>query len=152
MHDLIEQRLLGRDTSTFVADTEAKEVGLGLYKKLRPKLSRITPVALETVLWSHTLGIAGRCDCVGLYDGKLAIIDYKTSRKGKNKEDIENYWLQTTFYAIAFEEMYGMSPENLVILMAIEAGVSAVFVEPVRDEYKVALVNRVCTFYQQENK
>lgn len=96
-------------------------------------------------------GIAGRCDCIGYYDGVLSIIDYKTSRKAKNKNDIENYWIQTTFYALALEEQFGLKVEQLVILMAIEDGVNAVFIEPVRDVYVEKLINRIDKFYKLQD-
>jgi genome maintenance exonuclease 1 len=152
MHDLIEQHLLGGDSRSFVPKTDFEEVGFGLFKKLLPKLRYIEPIGLETVLWSDVLGVAGRCDCIGLYNGKLSIIDYKTSRKGKSKADIINYWIQTTFYALAFEEQFGQKIEQLVILMAIEDGVSAVFVEPIRPEYVTNLINRIEQFYLEQDK
>jgi genome maintenance exonuclease 1 len=148
MHNLIESKLLGNDLSTCVCESEADKVGYGLYKKLLPKINRIQPIGLETVLWSDVLGIAGRCDCIGYYDGVLSIIDYKTSRKSKNKQDIENYWLQTTFYALAFEEQHDVKIDQLVILMAIEDGVNAVFKEPVRSMYVEKLINRINAFYK----
>lgn len=87
----------------------------------------------------------------GYYDGVLSIIDYKTSRKAKNKDDIENYWIQTTFYALAYEEMYERQIEQLVILMAIEDGVNAVFIEKINDYYIEKLINRIDRFYSQQD-
>ena len=42
--------------------------------------------AQEAPLFSKHLGVAGRVDCVAEFDGKLSIIDFKTSRKLKKKE------------------------------------------------------------------
>ena len=152
MHDLIEGFLLGKPSLQFKPSTDFEECGYSLFKKLLPKIKKIEPVGLETVLWSDVLGIAGRCDCIGMYDGKLSIIDYKTSRKHKSKKDILNYWLQTTFYALAFEEQYGYEIEQLVILMAIEDGINAVFTEPVKQDFIETLINRINQFYTEQEK
>ena len=42
--------------------------------------------AQEAPLYSKHLGVAGRVDCVGQWEGVDSIIDYKTSRKLKKKE------------------------------------------------------------------
>ena len=37
---------------------------------------------------------AGTTDCVGVWKGKPAIIDFKTTRKPKKREWIDDYFLQ----------------------------------------------------------
>jgi hypothetical protein len=66
MHDLIEKYLLGSPSvpSDLDMSVDFVAMGYGLYKKLIPKIKRITPEGLETVLWSNSLGVAGRCDCI----------------------------------------------------------------------------------------
>ena len=46
--------------------------------------------AQEAPLYSKHLGIAGTVDCVGVWDGKNSVIDWKTSKKLKKKEDVYN--------------------------------------------------------------
>ena len=46
--------------------------------------------SIEAPLYSKHLGVAGRVDCVGQWNGKDSIIDWKTSRKEKKKEWISN--------------------------------------------------------------
>lgn len=82
----------------------------------------------ELALYSKHLHMAGRVDCVGVWNGKPAIIDYKTSRKTKKKEWISSYFLQTAAYAIMFEERTGQPITQLVVLIAGDCG-SQVFVE-----------------------
>ena len=62
--------------------------------------------------------IAGRVDCIAKWKGELAIIDFKTSSKSKTAEDIPNYFLQTTMYALMLQERYGLKTDKLVILVA----------------------------------
>ena len=101
---------------------------LDLFLQLQPKLNLIDNVhAQEIPLWSSTLELAGRVDCVGEYNGKLSIIDFKGSTKTKRKSDIENYFMQATAYAIMWQEMTGIPIDNIVIMIATEAGNCQVF-------------------------
>ena len=50
--------------------------------------------AQEVALFSHHLGVAGRVDCVAEFDGKISIIDFKTSQKIKPRKYVENYFMQ----------------------------------------------------------
>ena len=107
---------------------------LDLFILLKPELDKINNVyAQEVPLWSSTLELAGRVDCVGEYDGKLSIIDFKGSTRIKRKEDIQNYFMQATAYAIMWQEMTGQKIDNIVILIATEQGESQVFQDnPIR--------------------
>ena len=60
---------------------------------------------------------AGTADCIGVYKGLPAIIDFKTAKKLKRKDWIEDYFLQCSAYANAHNVMFETSISNLVILM-----------------------------------
>lgn len=90
--------------------------------------------AQEIPLYSNYLKLAGRVDCVAEWDGKLAIIDFKTSRKVKKKEWIDNYFMQAAGYAVMFEEITKTPITKLVILIAVDENPPQVFVEH-RDNY-----------------
>ena len=49
----------------------------------------------------------------------LSVIEFKTSRKPKKEEWIEDYYIQEFFYLVAFFEMTGAIPEQIVILIAV---------------------------------
>lgn len=99
-----------------------------LFNLIKPALDNIDNItAIETPLWSKILGLAGRTDCIAEYNGKLSIIDFKASTKEKRKQDIENYFLQATAYALMYQERTGIIIENFVILIACEDGLSQVF-------------------------
>ena len=77
-------------------------------------------VGCELTLVSDELKIAGSCDLIALYDGKLSIIDYKTSSKNKLKSWIESYFLQTALYSYMLWEMTGMLAQQCVVIIAVE--------------------------------
>lgn len=90
----------------------------------------------EHALWSDTLGLAGRVDLCGMWDGQLAIIDFKNKNRLSKREDIMGYFVQCTVYAIMHHAMYGVLPEKIVVLLAIEDHVHKecqVMVENTRD-------------------
>ncbi len=84
---------------------------------------------LESIMYSHKLTIAGQVDCVAEYNGKLSVIDFKTANKERKEDWIENYFIQTTAYAIMYEELFGKRIDQLVILMAGEDGTMRSFVK-----------------------
>ena len=105
---------------------------------------RLTKVyAQEAPLYSNHLGVAGRVDCVGIFDGKPSIIDYKTSMKPKRKDWIKNYFMQEAAYAIMWEERTGQPITQLVTIISVDNADPQVFVEhrdnwvrPLRDTIK----------------
>ena len=55
-----------------------------MFHHAKPYLDKINNIhAIERTLFSEYLGLAGRVDCIGEYEGELAIIDFKTSEKIK---------------------------------------------------------------------
>jgi len=99
--------------------------------------------ALEAPLYSNHLGVAGRVDCVADYGGKPSIIDFKTSRKRKKAEWVENYFMQEAAYAIMWEERTGIPIVQLVTIIAVDNSEPQVFIEhrdnwvrPLRDTIK----------------
>lgn len=81
----------------------------------------------EEYLFSNRLACAGQVDCIAEYDGKLSVIDFKTSRKPKKEEWITNYFIQASFYAAAFYEMTGIPIKQGVIIIAVDDSVPQVF-------------------------
>ena len=99
-----------------------------LFGLIKPELDKINNiVALETPLWSKTLGLAGRTDCIAEYDGKLSIIDFKASTKEKRAQDIDNYFAQACAYSLMFQERTGIILDNFAILISCEDGIKQVF-------------------------
>lgn len=90
-----------------------------MFYALEPYLNNINNIiAQEATLYSDTIKLAGRTDCIGEYEGKLSVIDFKTSRKDKKEEWIQNYFVQGTAYSLMIEEMTGIKIQDIVILMS----------------------------------
>ena len=89
---------------------------IDVFNRLRFVLGNINNIyCLEAPLHSDMLRVAGTVDCIAEYNGVLSVIDFKTSRKPKREEWIEDYFIQAFFYSAAFFEMTGAIPEQIVI-------------------------------------
>ena len=108
---------------------ENNPLSVRMFQSAKSTLNRINNIhCLETFLYSHYLGLAGRVDCIAEFDGKLSTIDFKTASR-KRDEINENYLLQATFYSLAWKEMTGQSIEQIVIITATEKGEMYVHVD-----------------------
>jgi genome maintenance exonuclease 1 len=102
----------------------------------------------ELPLYSDHLKIAGRVDCVGIFDGKISIIDYKTSKRAKKYEWVKSYFMQEAFYAIAWEERTGMPITQLVTIIAVDNDDPQVFIEH-RDNWDKELIRCIKEYNEQ---
>lgn len=101
-----------------------------MFVDLKPFLNKIDNIHYqEQSLWSDRIEMAGRVDCIGEYNGVLSIIDFKTSKRVKKKEDIPEYFAQCTAYALMYEELVGDPIDQLVVLMAVNDSPPLVFIE-----------------------
>ena len=107
-----------------------------LFKIAKGELNKINNIyALEGPLYSKELGIAGTVDCIAEYNGELAIIDFKTSKKPKPREWIEHYFVQAMAYGCMLYEMKGIPVKKLVIIMSCENGECVVYEESDKKKY-----------------
>ena len=115
---------------------ENNPLSVRMFQSAKSELNRINNIhCLETCLYSHYLGLAGRVDCIAEFDGELAVIDFKTSTKEKKEEYIENYFVQETAYAAMFLERSGIEVKKIVTLIATEEGTIQVFQKYNLDDY-----------------
>lgn len=96
----------------------------------------------EQALYSDKLRIAGRVDLIAEWNGKVAVIDYKTSTKQKDEENIQNYFMQCTAYALMFAERTGIWIDDIVVLIATEEGPAQVFERQIHD-YRQPLIEMI---------
>ena len=109
---------------------EADMFDLEMFNSIKFWLDDINNIhALETPLYSDFLQVAGTVDCIGDFQGRLSVIDFKTSSKPKDRDDIHNYFMQTAAYAVAFEERTGIPIGRLVIIMAVDNDDPRLFIE-----------------------
>mgnify|MGYP000358973675 FL=1 len=101
--------------------TESMPHLVEMFESIIPLLDRVDNVHVtEGAMYSDELQLAGRTDLIAEFDGQLAIIDYKTSRRIKTWEMCASYFMQGAFYAHAYEERTGIPINNIVIIMAVE--------------------------------
>ena len=137
------------------SEHEKKFLPFCLFKQLENKvLQKIDNIrSQECALFSNKYRVAGRVDCIAEYDGKLSIIDFKTSTKERNDEYNENYYIQASAYAEMFEEQTGTPIEQIVILVVTEDGAVQEFVKEKYD-YIPLLVESIDNFtkdWEEEN-
>lgn len=103
---------------------------LSMFNTMKKYIDKIDDIRLlEGALYSDHLKMAGTVDCIGEYAKKISVIDFKTSAKEKTKEWITSYFLQTSIYAIMFEERTGIPITQLVIIIGNDQGSTQVFIE-----------------------
>jgi genome maintenance exonuclease 1 len=143
VHTLCERYLNNEKLGEVMPD--AKEMFLDLI----PLLDRIDNIHYqEQALWSVQLGLAGRVDCIAEFDGVLSVIDFKTSKRVKQREHILDYFWQEAAYGLMYEELVGKPINNLVTIMAIEGEPPALFIEKTEDHID-GLVNAI-KFYREQ--
>lgn len=117
VHEAIENYLNGNSWNNF-EETHDQLLAQKISKKfINHGLNGITEIwGLEVGLILDNL-YAGTADCVGLYQGIPTLIDFKTAKKIKKREWIEDYFLQGCAYANAHNVMFNTNIEQIVILM-----------------------------------
>jgi len=117
VHEAIENYLNGKPWDTF-KETHDQLLAKKISKKfVSDALHGITEIwGLEVGLMLDNL-YAGTADCVGTYNNIPTLIDFKTAKKIKKREWIEDYFLQGCAYANAHNVMFDTRIEQIVILM-----------------------------------
>jgi hypothetical protein len=146
MHTLCEYYLNNEPKPPGVVMPDAKE----MFISVKPYLNKINNIHYQEVgLWSEQLGLAGRVDCIAEYEGVLSVIDFKTSKKIKKKEDIDDYFAQCVAYACMYEELVGIGIEQIVVIMAVENSEPLVFVE--KTENYLNTLFEFIKYYKEKN-
>jgi hypothetical protein len=108
VHSAIDAYIMGKEP-ILDADTEAG------YKNFRAWLntSGIKIVQGDTAVASVVNGYGGKLDAIGEKDGKLIILDWKTSNSFKGRD---TYSMQASAYSAAFCEMYGVEVSKAYVV------------------------------------
>ena len=145
MHTLTEHYLKNDDLPT------VQPISDFLFKIAKGELNKIDNIhALEGSLYSKELGIAGTVDCIAEYNGELAIIDFKTSKKPKPRDWVEHYFVQCMAYGCMLYEVTGISVKKLVIIMACENGECVIYEEYDKAKYIKLLGEYISKFVQDK--
>ena len=144
-HTLTEAYLYNRELP------EVQPLSQMLFKIYKSELNKISKVhALEGSLYSKELGIAGTVDCIAEYNGELAIIDFKTSKKPKPRKWVDHYFVQCMAYGCMLYELTGIAVKKLVIIMTCENGESIVYEEYDKKKYIKLLTEYIREFIQSK--
>jgi len=131
VHQMIEDYVLGEEHKN-----EIMPINYEMFLKLKDVAdNRIGKIRMvEGQMLSDHLRVAGTVDMIAEFDGKMSVIDWKTSAKEKSKSRCKNYFLQESAYAVMFEENTGIPVSQLVTVITNQEGTCQVFVEK-RDEW-----------------
>jgi len=103
-----------------------QRVGTNLVHQQAYKMAQVVidnGLAHMSECWGNEISLyfpklyAGSTDCIGVWKGKPAIIDFKQSNKPKKREWIDDYFLQLTAYGQAFTEVYNVPIETGAVLL-----------------------------------
>ena len=118
VHEALELYLKNEEWDSFDASISDQNISKKISQKfISDGLNSINEV------WGLEVGLvldglyAGTADCIGLVNGIPSIIDFKTAKKIKRRDWIEDYFLQGCAYANAHNVMFDTNISQIVILM-----------------------------------
>ena len=117
VHEALEYHLNDKKWENFTDNQNGQ-----IAKKITSKFIS-TGFKSITEVWGLEVGLildglyAGTADCVGKINNVPTLIDFKTARRMKRREWIEDYFLQCCAYANAHNVMFGTEINQVVILM-----------------------------------
>jgi genome maintenance exonuclease 1 len=130
VHTLAEKYLMNESIEWKKEMPDAIE----MFQSIVPHFDKINNIHyMEQALWSEKIGLAGRVDLIAEWEGKLSVIDFKTSKRIKTEDKIQDYFAQCVAYALMYEERVGAPIDQIVILMAVENEQPLIFVKETKD-------------------
>ena len=130
VHSLAEKYLMNESIEWKKEMPDAIE----MFQSIVPEFSKINNIHyMEQSLWSEKIGLAGRVDLIAEWEGKLSVIDFKTSKRLKTEDKIQDYFAQCVAYAMMYEERVDAPIDQIVILMAVENEQPLIFVKQTKD-------------------
>jgi genome maintenance exonuclease 1 len=118
LHYLFECVLSGEKPKE--SETPEEKKAEELFKCSKAKLLRMVDdvICMERPVWSDKFRVAGRFDLLcKTSEGKIALVDFKNSRRPKKKSEISSYRLQLAFYSQMIKETLGIDVEQQKIFM-----------------------------------
>ena len=85
------------------------------------------------------------------WDGKISVVDFKTSNSAKKEEWIENYFIQGTAYAKMFTERTSIECNQLIIFVVPDDGIPQTFIKRV-DDYTELLRESIRDYTNHKSK
>ena len=148
-HNLVEKYL----KNELEEIEESKGLPTYLFRSARETLNRISNIhAIEAPLYSRTLGVAGRVDCIAEFDNELAIIDFKTTKNLKKVQHLEKFFVQEAAYAYMYYELTGIEVDKLVTLSVAEDGSMQVEQRYDKNPFMDTLVDWINIYHEEINE
>ena len=115
MHKYLEKYLLG----------EPYEDLTSIGQEAKPMAKKIMEVGLAPLeeIWGNEVTLyypdlyAGSTDLVGMYNGQETLIDFKQSNRAKQRDWIDDYFLQVSAYAMAHDYLYNTRISQAIIMI-----------------------------------
>ena len=124
VHLLLEEYLQG----TSGRSAGVMPIHMDLFTQIKKEVAKClsTIYVLEGAMYSHKYRLAGRADLIGIWNGQLSVIDFKTATSHQYPDALHKHYLQAAGYARLFESMTAWpyahpAVTQLVILSASEA-------------------------------
>ena len=150
MHNYLEKFLLGKLNMDLLGDNTREKMMADqiIENGLRNKLNEIW--GCEATLY-YPGKYAGSADCVGVYENKQTIIDFKNSTKPKKDEWIDDYYLQCAAYSLAHNKVYGSNITQAAILLCTKDNIFQRFIIDGERliNYQNQFMEKVEQFYSQ---
>lgn len=148
VHEHMEKHILNeaRPGGNNFIRVEARRMAEVMIEKALPPVGELW--GIETPLFFPSL-FAGTTDLVGQYNSIPSIMDFKTAKKLRKREEIDDYRDQLGAYAICHDERYGTNIKQGVIFMVARdlKFECHIYNEQELNTGKESFLNRVSVFY-----
>ena len=121
-----------------------------IYENITAGLTDVSEVWGSEVSLYYPELYAGTTDLVGVYKDAPAILDFKQARKLKKKEWIDSYFMQSTAYAIMWEERTGIPINQIVVVIAVDNEEPQIFIEK-RENWTEKLIQTIAEYNSRKN-
>jgi len=113
---------LHTEIEDYILEGETSHNSFSLFPIVKPVIDANlgTIYGVEKGVYSHRLKCAGTFDCFAQWAGVNSLIDWKSSKKMKQKSWIENYLLQASFYSMCIWELKQIKIKQIVILIGVD--------------------------------
>ena len=150
MHEYLEKFLLGKLNLDLLGDNTKERMMADqiIENGLRDKLNEIW--GCEATLY-YPGKYAGATDCVGIYENKETIIDFKQSNKPKKMSGLKIIICNVPAYALAHDIVHGSNITQAVILLCTKDNMFQRFLidgDRLKD-YQNKFLEKVEQFYAQ---
>lgn len=146
-HDFCEAYLTGKPIWSHIAQPQDRHMAAAIASMLNTHIK--TVLLAETRVASREFKVAGRMDiCAELTDGRIAVLDFKTGKKPKTGNRLENYGMQATFYASALTESLGCGEIDTIVIAQL-CPLTLIWQESSAALFKSMLHARVTKFASQ---